>query len=69
LLIMFIVGAASSTTGHIIKNAANGTFVEHSGAALESWGSDLIHTVTTTLAAICVVGVVGAVVIFRSRFP
>jgi len=64
---MFVVGAISSTTGHVIKDVTNGTFIEHSGSALESWGNDLVHTVKTTLAAICFVGLVGAVLYLKSK--
>ncbi len=66
---MFIVGASSSTAGHAIKVAANGTFIENSGIALEAWGNDLVHTVQNTLAGICVVTLVGAVVYIRLKSP
>jgi len=61
LIAMFLAGITTSTTGHIIKTATNGTFIEHFGETLESFGNDLLHSVKVTLSAICIVGVVGAV--------
>jgi hypothetical protein len=64
---MAVAGVASSSTGHFIKTTFSGTFVEHSGQELETFGDELIQSVKLILMSIFLVAFIGVAAYTKSK--